>query len=230
MQEAYMHKNMIGAMVIGLALSSFSLAHFAAAQNPQGDSQASSRPLEMGGAGDRTFGTLTSVGVDRFELKKMDGGSQTVMVDDQTRYREGARNAEIGLEDLKPGDRVMIAGRLNDHKEFVATVVRRMTAEEVGRFQNAGDRAFGEIISIEGNELKVRNPFQGDKLVVVSDQTTFMKDGQPIALKDLKVGDRIAAMGKETNGRLEAERVFTVQFQRGGGRRSGSGERPPENP
>jgi hypothetical protein len=46
-----------------------------------------------------------------------------------------------------------------------------------------------------------------------------MKDGQPIALKDLKVGDRIFALGKETQGQFLATLVFTGQFQGPGRRR-----------
>jgi len=42
-----------------------------------------------------------------------------------------------------------------------------------------------------------------------------MKDGQPIALKDLKVGDRIFAVGSESQGQFLATRVMTGQFRPG---------------
>jgi hypothetical protein len=168
-------------------------------------------------AGPPLGGTITSVGVDRFEIKKMDGSTQTVMVDEHTRYRQGQQ--DIQLEDLKPGDRVFIRGQANSSKEFVAENVRRITAEEVQRFQNAGERVFGAIVSIDKNELKVSNPRQGERIVVVNDQTQFMKDGQPIALKDLKVGDRIFAVGNETQGQFLATRVMTGQFRGPGQRR-----------
>ena len=167
-------------------------------------------------ANDRALGTITSVGVDRLEIKKMDGTAQTVMVDDQTRYRGGRRDAQkdLHLEDLKPGDHVFVQGRASDNKEFTALMVRRVTDEEIQAF--SGERAFGEIISIDGNQIKVRNPRQGEKTVVVNDQTVFMKEGQPITLKDLKVGDRIFAQGKETNGQFIAARIFTGQFRQQG--------------
>ena len=168
-------------------------------------------------AGPPLGGTITSVGVDRFEIKKMDGSTQTVMVDEHTRYRQGQQ--DIQLEDLKPGDRVFIRGQANSNKEFVAENVRRITAEEVQRFQNAGERVFGAIVSIDKNQLKVSNPRQGGRIVVVNDQTQFMKDGQPIALKDLKVGDRIFAVGNETQGQFLATRVMTGQFRGPGQRR-----------
>jgi len=170
-------------------------------------------------AGPAVFGTITSVGVDRFEIKKMDGSTQTVLVDEHTRYRQGQQ--DIQLEDLKPGDQVFVRGQANSNKEFVAEAVRRVTADEMQRFQNAGERVFGTIESIKNNQLKVSNPRQGERIVLVNDQTQFIKDGQPIALKDLKVGDRIFAVGKENQGQFLATRVATGQF-RGPGRRRDS--------
>ena len=133
---------------------------------------------------------------------------------------------KIGLEDLKPGDTVMLRGQMNADKQFVAAGVRRMTPEEAQRFAQSGDRAFGEIVSIVGNQLKIHNPRQGDKTITVNDQTVFMKEGQTITLKDLKVGDRIFATGKEENGQFTAARVMTGQF-RGAGQERRS---PPEQP
>ena len=87
-------------------------------------------------AGPPVSGTITSVGVDRFEIKKSDGSTQTVMVDEHTRYRQGQQ--DIQLEDLKAGDQVFVRGQANANKEFVAETVRRATAEEMQRFQNPG--------------------------------------------------------------------------------------------
>jgi Cu/Ag efflux protein CusF len=167
-------------------------------------------------AGPPVSGTITSVGVDRFEIKKMDGSAQTVMVDDHTHYRQGQQ--DIQLEDLKSGDRVFVRGQTNANKEFVAENVRRITAEEMQRFGNPGERVFGAIVSIDKNQIRVNNPRQGEKTIVVNDQTQFIKDGQPIALKDLKVGDRIFAMGSENQGQFLATRVMTGQFRQGGRR------------
>jgi len=170
-----------------------------------------------GFAGPGVFGTITSVGVDRFEIKKTDGSTQTVMVDEHTHYRQGQQ--DIQLEDLKPGDQVSVRGQANSNKEFVAEAVRRASADEMQRFQNAGERVFGAIVSIDKNQLKVSNLRQGERIVLVNEQTQFMKDGQPIALKDLKVGDRIVALGKETQGQFLATRVVSGQFRGPGQRR-----------
>src|SRR5262249_2455102 len=116
---------------------------------------------------------------------------------------------------LKTGDRVFVQGKTNDNKEFIAATIRRVTEQDIQRF-GAG-RAGGEILSINGNEIKVRNPRQGEKTIVVNEQMNLAKDGQPITVKDLKVGDRIFALGQETNGQFVATRIFTGQFRPGAG-------------
>jgi hypothetical protein len=77
----------------------------------------------------------------------------------------------------------------------------------------------------------VRNPWQGEKTIVINDQTTFSKEGQTITSKDLKVGDRVFASGKEVQGQFMATQVRTgprVQDRSGvvspASRRSESGE------
>jgi uncharacterized protein DUF5666 len=203
------------ALALGLILFTITSVAFSQ-QTDEGKTPPQNSPRQF--AGPPVSGTITSVGVDRFEIKKMDGSSQTVMVDDHTHYRQGQQ--DIQLEDLKSGDRVFVRGQTNANKEFVAENVRRITAEEMQRFGNAGERVFGAIVSIDKNQIKVNNPRQGEKTIVVNDQTQFIKDGQPIALKDLKVGDRIFAMGSENQGQFLATRVMTGQFRQGGRRDS----------
>jgi hypothetical protein len=96
--------------------------------------------------------------------------------------------------------------------------VRRVSEEQFQRFQaggergpGAGDRTGGDIISIDQNKIVVRNPWQGEKTIVINDQTAFSKEGQTITSKDLKVGDRIFASGKEMQGQFVATQVRTGQ-------------------
>jgi hypothetical protein len=203
-------------LVLTLSLILLALKNCVYAVQNDGTKPPSQNP-SRGFGGPPAFGTINSVGVDRFEVKKADGSTQTVTVNEHTRYRQGQQ--DIQLEDLKPGDLVFIRGQANANKEFVAEVVRRVTDEEMQRFQNAGDRVFGEIVFIDKNQLKVTNPRQGDKVVLVDAQTQFMKDGQPSALKDLKVGDRVFILGKEDQGKFLATRVVTGQFRGMGQRR-----------
>ena len=230
-------------VVLGLAGS------LAAQQNPPPPGQG---PGGRGIGGPPLMGTITSVGVDRFEIKKPDGTTQTVMVNDQTHYRqrqEGQQQPqELQLEDLKVGDHVFVRGTPNADNKVVAMGVNRLTAEQFQRFQSgggpgggpggpgggggwgpgggavAGNRAGGEILSIDGNQIKVRGR-QGERTIVVNDKTTFAKEGQTIGLKDLKVGDRIFALGKEANGQFEATEVHSGRP--GGGRGGWPG--PPQN-
>jgi hypothetical protein len=190
-------------------------------------------PPRRGMGGPPVMGTVTSVGVDRFQIKQPDGTSATILVNDQTRYNE--EQHEFQLEDLKVGDHVFVRGTPNADKQVVAVGVRRVTEEEFQRFQSgaggglggggrgpggwqggpgAGDRAGGEIISIDQNQIKVRGR-QGERIIVVNDQTTFNKEGQSITLKDLKVGDRIFAIGKTVNGQFVATQVRSGRMGRG---------------
>ena len=189
------------------------------APDQQGPGSRRMRGMGMQG-GPHTGGTVTSVGVDQFQIKTMTGDTVTVHVSDKTQYTEGQN--KIGLEDLKVGDHVMVLGQDNGSNSFTADMVRRPTAGQMARMQNMGDRAFGQIVSINGNQIKVRGR-QGDKTINLTDQTTFMKDGQPSTLKDLKVGDRIFASGKEENGQFTADRIMSGQFRRGGMGRRGPG-------
>ena len=88
----------------------------------------------------------------------------------------------------------------------------------------AGNRAGGEIVSINGNQIKVQGR-RGERIIVVNDQTTFDKEGQTITLKDLKVGDRIFAMGKEADGQFVATEVRSGRPGQGRGGWQG----PPQN-
>ena len=94
------------------------------------------------------LGTITSVGVDRFEIKKPDGSTQTVMVNDQTHYRQRVQGQqqpqELALEDLKVGDHVFVRGTPNGDKQVVAMGVNRVSAEMFERFQSGGGPGGGQ--------------------------------------------------------------------------------------
>jgi len=165
---------------------------------------------EFGGA--RVMGIVASVGVDRFSVKAPEGNEQTVLVDEQTRYREGQK--DIQLKDLKPGDRVFVRAQTDTSNGLKAQMARRLAEEEMQRF-GSGERAFGEIIAIEKNQPKLRNPRQGERIVKFDAQTTFVKEGKPSTLQELKVGDRIMAIGKETSHGFTATRIMAGPMQRG---------------
>lgn len=225
-------------LLLSLAVS----GSLAAQDKPAGSGQ---EPPRRGMGGEPVAGTVTSVGVDRFQIKQQDGSTATVLVNDQTHYRQ--EQQEFQLEDLKVGDHVFVRGTPNSDKQIVAVGVRRMTEDQFQRFQSgaagggpggpgggrggpggggwqggpgAGNRAGGEILSIDQNQIKVRGR-QGEKIIVVNDQTTFSKEGQSITLKDLKVGDHIFAIGKEVSGQFVATQVRSGRMGMGQGRGNG---------
>jgi len=232
---------------IQLVISAFCILLFAGAAIAQQDSpaqgQESGRPRMQGPP--PVLGTITSVGVDRFQIKTPDGNAQTVMVNDKTHFRQrqpGQEPQDLQLEDLKVGDHVFVRGTPSADKQLVAVAVGRISEEMFQRFQSGGGpgggpggpggwgpggggpmegtRAGGEIVSIDGNQIKVHS-HRGDRTIVVNDQTTFSREGQTIALKDLKVGDRIFAMGKEANGQFIATEVRSGHFGHGRGEPQG---------
>ena len=250
-------KFLMSALMLGTLTLAGSLA---AQQNPPAQGGNQEGRHRMGGP-PPVMGTITSVGVDRFEVKKPDGTTQTVMVNDQTHYRQRSAQQdqppqELALEDLKVGDHVFVRGTPGNDKQVVAEGVSRVTAEQFERFQSGGGpgglgagggpgggpgrggwgpgggggmegtRAGGEIESIKGNVIKVMSRRMGERVIVVNDQTTFDKEGQSIALKDLKVGDRIFATGKEIDGKFVASQVVSGRL-RGVGRDWPSQQGPP---
>jgi hypothetical protein len=240
-KEEFMSKKLLLSASILLALTL--PGTLAALQGPPEPGQA---PPGRAMAAPPVMGTITSVGVDRFEIKKPDGSTQTILVSDQTHYRQRQQDQqqELKLEDLKVGDHVFVRGAPNADKQLVAESVDRVSEEMFQRFQSgnfggpgggqggpgsggfgpgggrggpgAGNRAGGEILSIDQNQIKVRGR-QGERIIIVNDQTTYSKEGQTIHLKDLKVGDRIFAMGKEVNGQFVATEIRSGGMHQGRG-------------
>jgi len=138
--------------IVGLvALGVLSFAGLVAAQQnppPPGQEQGEGQGRRGRGGPPPVLGTITSVGVDRFEIKKPDGTTQTVMVNDQTHYRQRQpgeqQPQELALEDLKVGDHVAVRGTPNSDKQFAAEGVMRLTAEQYERFQNFAQGGGGQ--------------------------------------------------------------------------------------
>jgi hypothetical protein len=209
-------------------------------QEPQG------RPEPPAGYGgprqDRrgmAFGTIQSVGVNQFVAQKPDGSTVTVKVDSQTQLMD--QDKPIQLEDLKAGDHVVVRPRTSDSAStggpnsgsgsgpgsasseaapstVIATMVRRVPPGMAAMFQ--GDHAFGRITAISGKQLTIQGR-EGQKTIVVSNDTQYMKDGQAASLHDLKVGDPVMIAGKEASGQFVANRVMTRSF---------GARRPPRSP
>ena len=224
-------------MLAAMLLSAPLLAQDSPSQG--GAAQAAPAGPRYAGRRGRVFlgGTISSVGVDQFVVQRPDGTPLTVQVDDQTRFSDQGK--AIQLEDLKTGDHVMVGARPSEGESgsqggtaaapaspgVTAAWVRVVPAGAMTAF--SGERAFGRIKAIDGNRLTLESR-QGEKVIVVSSGAVIRKNSQAATLQDLKVGDRIFAIGKESNGQFLATRVMEGMFRRGSGA-SPSGEAPPPN-
>lgn len=206
----------------------------------------------FGGPRGGAFGTVQSVGVNQLVIKRQDGSTTTVQVNSETKFLD--RNKAIELEDLKPGDRVIVRAHapLNESNGaaapegaapnaaaapgtaaalavILAASVMRVPAGMGGAYN--APRAFGRITAISENQLTVQNR-QGQQVIVITSNTQLVKDGQAATLKDLKVGDRVMALGQESNGQFMASRIMSGEFRRGGQGFGGQGPGgpPPQNP
>jgi hypothetical protein len=218
----------------------------------EGPSGPPGAPGRFRGARGGTFGIIQSVGVNQLVIKRPDGSTATVQVNSETKFWD--RNKPIELEDLKPGDRVMVhthsplnesggaaapgeaapgsgtaPGATAAPTVVLAAAVMRVPAEMRGAY--SAPHAFGRITAINGNQLTVQNR-QGEQVITVASDAEIMKDGQAATLKDLKVGDPVMALGQESNGQFTASRVMSGQFRRGGQGYGGQGPGgpPPQNP
>jgi hypothetical protein len=84
-------------------------------------------------------------------------------------------------------------------------------------------RAFGRITAISGNQITLQGR-DGEKTIVVSNSTQYMKDGQTVSAGDLKVGDPVMVAGEQTNGQFIAHLVLTRKFE--GRRQPGAPNQP----
>jgi len=159
-----------------------------------------------GPRGNGAFGTIQSVGVNQLVIKRQDGETTTVQVNSETKFSD--RGKPIQLEDLKPGDHVIVRARdpLGESNGvaspnaatpnpgaplganaapavILATSITCVAAGQGGAFN--APRAFGRITAINGNELTLQNR-QGERVITVANDTQIMKDEQPATLKDLK--------------------------------------------
>jgi Domain of unknown function (DUF5666) len=218
----------LACMTLALTLGAFGQEQSQAPAGQEGNPPPR-RGMMMQGM-ERVYGTVASVGVESFIIKKDDGSTVTVMVNDQTRYRDGQKDMQ--LEDLKVGDPVVAAGPKAD-KDFTAAFVRKSMPGQMMGLMGARNGAFGQIVSIDGNTIKLHSERMGDRTILVNDQTTYFKEGQPSSLKDFKVGDRVFAQGAESNGQFVATRMNSgFMHGQGGwrGRRNPSEDQPQGGP
>lgn len=123
-----------------------------------------------------------------FEVLSVDGNKVVVKTDRGTReltvppdWKITMDGKEIGVADLKPG--------MKGTAEVTTTTTS--TPVTVTEVRNA------DVLAVQGNTIIVRNEAGQAKKYTVQDvkdrNVTIMKDGQPIDLSQLRVGDKLTA-------------------------------------
>jgi hypothetical protein len=154
----------------------------------------------------RLAGDVLALLADGFELGLEDGGSLTVVVDDETAWRNGL----AGLDDLEVGDRVIVVGEPVD-AGLGDVGDRALLASLVALWHEPTPpaRVRGEVLTVLADGFEVAGDDGTTVTVLVDDGTTWRGlDG----LDDLEVGDVVVAAGSwNDDGSLHARLVALWQ-------------------
>ncbi len=72
-----------------------------------------------------------------------------------------------------------------------------------------GPRVGGEITAVDGNTITVENPRNGEGIIVTTEETEFIVDGEAGSLADVTVGKFAGGEGeKQDDGSLLAARIM----------------------
>jgi LPXTG-motif cell wall-anchored protein len=132
--------------------------------------------------------TTSKTEMRSFEILSVDGNKVVVRTDRGTReltvppdWKITMDGKDIGVADLKPG----MKGTAQ------VTTTTTSTPVTVTEIKNA------DVLAVQGNTIIVRNEAGQAKKYTVQDvrdrNVTIMKDGQPIDLSQLRVGDKLTA-------------------------------------
>jgi Domain of unknown function (DUF5666) len=148
--------------------------------------------------------SITAISGSDVSLETDNGWRRTITVtDDTTIVRSGE---EIGLADLRVGDRVGIREERTDDGAFRVTglVVLLPTA-------------WGEVTATTASTITVERFGGGTTTIHVDDDTTYRVRGvEEASLEDIEVGMGVFAQGTErADGSLDAEHVRAGNLRRG---------------
>lgn len=236
--------------LIALTASVFVITGVAikAAQTQQSDVTKLSKPTENPAARNRVLGEVMTIDAPhkQVNLKMADGKLTTVTINENTVYRRVPpgeisldKAANITLEAIAVGDRVLVQGKLDE--SFVARVVIVMSKNDIAEKQARDREAWlkrgvsGVITALnpEKNDITLRTN-QGASAnntitAVAAEGGTFrrysagsvkFKDARLSSFADLKVGDQLRALGeKSADGtRYVAQEIVSGTFQTIGGK------------
>jgi len=161
--------------------------------------------------GPRVGGEVTAVDGNTIKVNNPRDGEGTIITDDETEF---IVNGEAGsLADVAVGKFVGAHGEMQDDGSLLADQV--MVHDEApvppdgpGR-RGRGPHVGGEVISVDGNTIKVENPRDGEGTIITNDETEFIVNGEVGSLADVAVGKFVGAHGEmQDDGSILADRVM----------------------
>ena len=227
--------NVIAAICLGLVAGNRGFAH---AAQPQAAQQPSAQT-----AAARPVGTIKSISGNTITLTNDVGVDVTVLVQDAAkllRIAPGQKDlkdaAPIQLQDLQPGDRVLVRGKLGDDgKSVLATSVVAMKkadiadkqAREREEWQRHGVGGLVNSIDRANNTISVALPGLGEKknVVIHLSKDTILRryaqdsvkfdDAKPAPLEQITPGDQLRARGTRSSdgNELTADEIVSGTFR-----------------
>jgi hypothetical protein len=220
---------------------SFSLGSAALPQAMR--AQAAQQPSTQTPAAARPVGTIKSISGNTIILTTDAGGDVTVQLQEATklvRIAPGQKDLKdatsIQLQDVQPGDRIFVRGKLaDDGKSVLALSVIAMTKTDIAgkqardreEWQKHGTGGLVSSVDAAGSTVTISLPAVGEKKSVAihlskdtvlrryaSDSVKF-DDAKPAPLDQIKPGDQLRARGTRSpdGAELTADEIVSGTFR-----------------
>jgi exosome complex RNA-binding protein Csl4 len=153
----------------------------------------------------RGLGKVTAVGKDSITIKRRNGESVTVHVNDETLFRiRGVENP--GLEDIQVGD--IVAGKALKQEDD--TLLAKLIIVVPPKEERV--RGLGRVTAVGEDSLTVERHNGESVTIYVDDETLFRIRGiEDPGLEDIQVGDIVAGkVVKQEEGTLLAKLIIVV--------------------
>jgi len=203
-------KYIIGALLIVGVLGGAAVAYAAQGVDFQSRRGGPGGP----GRGPGFGGEVIAVDGSTIQVQNPHGEEGTIVTNDATEF---IVNGEAGsLADVAVGKFVMAMGERQDDGSVLAERVMVMdevpTPPDGPRGPGRGPHVGGEVASVDGNTIKVKNPRDdSEDTIVTNDQTEFIVNGEAGSLDDVAVGKFVGAHGEmQDDGSILADRVMVT--------------------
>jgi hypothetical protein len=218
-----------------------SAVRFASAQPLQ--AQTGQQPFAQPPAAERPVGTIKSISGNTITLTTDAGSDVTVLVQDATklvRIAPGQKNLKdatpIQLQDVQPGDRILVRGKLaDDGKSVLALSVIAMKkadiaekqAHEREEWQRHGVGGLVNSVDAANSTITIALPAIGErkKVAIHLSKDTLLRryapdsvkfdDAKPAPLDQIKPGDQLRARGTHSadGSELTADEIVSGTFR-----------------